>query len=123
GRLRQPVRFLRTVFRIHKWIRRNELGVVFSWMSKAHLYASLPARLNGAKAVWFQFDVFSGAWLDRINSTLPTDLVFCCSQAGADAQAAAFPKLAVAPVHLAVDLDKFNRNVCVGESESRRELG
>lgn len=123
GRLRQFGKYLRTLVAVRRWIRSNNLSLVFAWMSKAHLYTSLPARLSSAKAVWFQFDIFAGSRLDRLNSRLPTDLVFCCSEAGARAQHGAFPSVPVKAVHLAVDHERFNMSKCAEPRSARARIG
>jgi glycosyltransferase involved in cell wall biosynthesis len=123
GRLRNVIRFVSTVFAIHRWIKTHGFSVVVSWMSKAHLYTSLPARMLGAEPVWFQHDVFAGSRLDRINSALPSSLVLCCSRVAAEAQSRAFPSVPVRAIAMAVDHNRFNPEACISPEAARRELG
>jgi glycosyltransferase involved in cell wall biosynthesis len=103
GRMRHFLQFLATMKRLVAWIRRGNVRVVVSWMAKAHIYAAIPARLCGAKAVWFQHGVYSGNPIDRAASALPSDLVLCCSRHVATAQFAAHPRIPTAVVYPAVD--------------------
>ncbi len=79
GRLREVGRFCRTVSSI-----RRELGVyppdlVFSWMTKAHIYAGIAAKLAGIPAVYFQHGLSDNGWVDRLSRLVPAAGALACS--------------------------------------------
>ncbi len=123
GRLRNLGRMLLTQRAIAKWIRSHQIDVVVSWMSKAHLYASIPAKISGARPAWFQHDVYAGSRMDKLNATLPTSLVLCCSQGSADAMRARFPNVPTVSTRLAVDAVRFDANACESPRQARVQLG
>ena len=52
GRLRHVGQYIRSVAAIRR--AAKDVDLVFSWMTKAHLYGSPAARLAGKPAAWFQ---------------------------------------------------------------------
>ncbi|WP_243663184.1 glycosyltransferase, partial [Rhodothermus marinus] len=82
GRLRQPVRYMRTVRQLARWFRQESLTLVLSWMGKAHLYGGVAARLAGIPAVWFQHGIPArDSWMDRWITRMPAVGVLACSEA------------------------------------------
>ncbi len=124
GRLRQPVRYLQTVRRLVRWFRQERITLVLSWMSKAHLYGGMAARLAGIPAVWFQHGIPTrDSWMDRWITRVPAAGVLACSGAAAEAQRRLHPVRPVAVVHPAADLTAFMPERLPTPAEARRQLG
>lgn len=105
GRLRDSIQFGRTVLALARWLRRVDVAAVLSWMPKAHLYASLAARLAGVAASWFQHGIPDGHWLDRWATRLPARSVLCCSRASQRAQDRLSPRRPSHVIYPAVRVD------------------
>ena len=82
GHLRQPVRYIRTVAALARWMRTERFDAVLSWMAKAHLYAGPAVLLTKIPACWFQHGLPERHWMDRLVSRIPAKGIFACSQAG-----------------------------------------
>lgn len=54
GRLRQPHHMLAAVLKIARILSREKFDLVFSWMTKAHLYGGPAGMLARVPAMWFQ---------------------------------------------------------------------
>ncbi|HUA74436.1 MAG TPA: glycosyltransferase family 4 protein [Solirubrobacteraceae bacterium] len=94
GRLRSPARFLLTVWRLARLIRRRRPDLVLNWSAKTQLYGAPAAVLAGSRRslVWWQQLIPSDkGWLDRVATLLPAAAVGCYSAAAARAQQALFP--------------------------------
>jgi len=106
GRLRNPLKFVRTVFSLSKLVKQEKIDLIFSWMSKSHFYGSLVSRLAGVKSGFYQHSFFSPTFLDKLLFKLPRDFIFCCSNSvlvslGNNA------KFKVKVIYPGVDLDSF----------------
>ena len=124
GRLRQPVRYMRTVRQLARWFRQESLTLVLSWMGKAHLYGGVAARLAGIPAVWFQHGIPArDSWMDRWITRMPAVGVLACSEAAAAAQRRLRPVRPVAVVHPAAELTAFDPDRLPAPVEARRQLG
>jgi glycosyltransferase involved in cell wall biosynthesis len=110
GRLRNPAHLARTITRIHRILREEQVNLVFSWEPKAHLYGGPAAWLAGLPAVWFQHGVPSpGHWLDRMATLLRARGIFACSKASAEAQERYFsPRRPMHVLLAGVDAERFN---------------
>jgi glycosyltransferase involved in cell wall biosynthesis len=88
GRLRQPWRMVRCVLALAATLRRRRPDLVVNWMPKAHLYCAPAAALAriGGRVVWWQHEIPSDHWMDRLATLLPARAVGCCSRAAAEAQ-------------------------------------
>ena len=122
GRLRQPVRFCRTVAGIARVIKRMKLGAIISWMPKAHLYGSFAAMLAGVPALWFQHGIASSP-LDRCATILPSPGVLASSLTIARAQERLFPHRRVRTAYPGVNLADFDRAALGSKEEVRICLG
>jgi glycosyltransferase involved in cell wall biosynthesis len=93
GRLRQPHRWVATVWRLAKTFRRRRPDLILNWAAKTHLYGAPAAMLSGFsdRVVLWQHAIPDGHWLDSLATLLPSAAIGCCSQAAAQAQAALFP--------------------------------
>ncbi|MFI4990030.1 MAG: glycosyltransferase [Solirubrobacterales bacterium] len=94
GRLREPHRWLASVVRLARIIRRRRPDLVLNWSAKTQLYGAPAAALAGmrARVVWWQQLIPSErGWLDRAATLLPALAVGCYSTAAADAQRRLFP--------------------------------
>ena len=86
SRLTDVSNYLRTVRELRRWMRREKLSLVFSWMPKAHLYVAAASLGTGIPRLWFQHGIPAPDMLNRLISRLPTDGVPCCSAASQAAQ-------------------------------------
>ncbi len=124
GRLRQPVRYVRTVRQLVRLFRRERVTLVLSWMSKAHLYGGMAARLAGIPALWFQHGIpRADGVMDRLITLVPAAGVLACSQAAAQAQQQLRPVRPVAVVYPAAELSAFDPERLPTPAEARRVLG
>jgi glycosyltransferase involved in cell wall biosynthesis len=123
GRLRQLTRYVQGVLALAAWLRRERVGVVMSWMAKAHLYAAPAACLAGTPSVWWQHGVPESHWLDRLATRLPAGAVFCCSNASQQAQQALSPSRPARVIYPAVDLERFDPERLPAPTEARSRIG
>ena len=126
GRLRQPLRFARTVQNIAKLLRDTESELVLSWSAKPHVYGSLAAKLAKIPATWYQLGSPQGvhlSFIDRLATVLPARFVFVLSEMGRNAQVRLWPKRRTALVYPGVDLSLFERTALPAQDEARKRLG
>lgn len=110
GRLRQLGNWSRAVCALYGWMRQNDIGVVLSWMPKAHLYAGPAAWLAGVRAVWWQHGVPVRRGIDGLVSLVPAQRVLACSRAAVAAQRQLSGRRAeVVTVYPGVDLERLER--------------
>ncbi|MEA2314097.1 MAG: hypothetical protein QOI03_789 [Solirubrobacteraceae bacterium] len=88
GRLRQGHRWIVTVVRLARLMRRRRPDLILNWSAKTQLYGAPAAALAGMadRVVWWQQVIPARHWLDRLATALPTAAIGCYSQAAADAQ-------------------------------------
>ena len=82
-----------SVLSLSRLLRRRRPDLIVNWIAKAQLYCSPAAVLAGMsdRLVWWQHDIPSGYWLDRLATALPALAVGCSSRASALAQSARLP--------------------------------
>lgn len=98
--------YLKTLLALRKWAVTQSLDIAFSWMTKAHLYAS-PAFFGlGTRNVWYQHGVPNGHFLDRISTILPAEAVFCCSETSKAYQDKIAPKRQSYVLYPGVSVDR-----------------
>jgi glycosyltransferase involved in cell wall biosynthesis len=88
GRMRQPHRLLATVVSLARLMRRRDPDLIVNWIGKAHLYSAPAATLAGmrGRVVWWQHQIATGHWIDRLATRLPALAVGTSSKAAARAQ-------------------------------------
>lgn len=124
GRLRQVGQYVAAVRELMEVIEIFGADVVFSWMSKAHLYGAIAAWRAGLPALWYQHGIPRPKNpMDRLTTFLPAQQVAACSRMVADAQGAMFPKRPTAVVYPCVELQRFDPSGLPDALESRRTLG
>lgn len=123
GKLRQIVRYLSTVYALLRWMRREKLQMVMSWMSKAHLYAGPAAMLAGIEAVWYQHGIPKPDKMERCTGMIPAKTIICTSRTSKEAQLLITPKAKTAVINPAVDLAVYNPNSLPTKDELRSMLG
>lgn len=124
GRLRQPHRLIRAIWRLRKLIYDTQTDVVLSWMGKAQLYGGTAAMLAGVSAVWYQLGLPDPpCWQDRIATLLPAKAVLTCSDTATRAQAKLKPHRPTFTVHPGVDLSRFDPSELPTPEECRKRLG
>lgn len=122
GRLRNPLHYLKTVRRLTRLMREHRSEIVLSWMTKAHLYAGVAARIIGIPAVWWQHGIPQGDWLDRWASRVPAAWVGCSSEAVARAQVN-FTSEDCRVVYPGLNFTDFNIELLPDPQVVREELG
>lgn len=125
GRLRQPHLFTRTVARLARIARREQVDVFVGWMWKAHLYAGPAALVSRTPSIWFQLgDASVGRHaLERIAGVIPADGVITLSTRAQRAQASLRPRRRTPLVYPGVALDRFDPAAMPNPSVLRRDLG
>jgi glycosyltransferase involved in cell wall biosynthesis len=93
GRLRQGHRWLATVVRLARLLRRRKPDLILNWSAKTQLYGSPAAILAGMadRVVWWQHAIPGRGWLDGSATVLPAAAIGCTSETAAHAQARLFP--------------------------------
>jgi glycosyltransferase involved in cell wall biosynthesis len=88
GRLREVHRFVATVGRLARLLRRRRPDLILNWSAKTQLYGSTAAALTGMtdRIVWWQQGIPESDWLDRLATRLPAVAIGCYSGAAAVAQ-------------------------------------
>ncbi len=88
GRLRQPHRWLATVFALAWLMRGRRPDLILNWAPKTHLYGAPAAALASMtdRVIWWQHGIPTRGWVDRCASALPAVAVGCSSHASARAQ-------------------------------------
>ena len=123
GRLRQGFRDLRSIARIRSIARHERADVIFSWMTKAHLYGGVAASIARLPAIWYQHGIPESSWMDRLATILPASGVIATSEAAAAAQARLRPARRRRVVHPGIDLDRFDPGRLPPQDAVRQELG
>jgi glycosyltransferase involved in cell wall biosynthesis len=110
GRLREPWRWLQCIRYLARWMQKNGIRVVVSWMPKAHLYAGPAALLAGVPAIWWQHGVPRNRGLDLAVTLVPARRVLTCSRSAARAQQRIFGQRAeLRTIYPPVDLERLRR--------------
>ncbi len=88
GRMREPLRMLSCIWSVSRLLRRRRPELIVNWMPKTQLYCAPAAVLAGMgrRVIWWQHEITSGHWLDRVATLLPALAVGCSSSAAARAQ-------------------------------------
>jgi glycosyltransferase involved in cell wall biosynthesis len=86
GRLRELKKWSDSVRSLYAWIRQDQIGVVLSWMAKAHLYAGPAAWWANVPALWWQHGVPSRGALEQLVGLVPARRIIATSRAVAEAQ-------------------------------------
>jgi glycosyltransferase involved in cell wall biosynthesis len=121
-RLRNIFNFIHVIWQLDRLFRSEDIGIVLSWMSKVHLYASFPARIRRIPTIWYQHGISDGGMLDKVITGLPATLVICCSKAVAAAQSKLSVKRKMRVVYPAVDLNRL-QSVDPDRQRARLQLG
>ncbi len=102
GRLRDVHRWIATVARLARIIRRRQPDLILNWSAKTQLYGAPAAALAGMpdRVLWWQHAIQARHWIDRCATALPAIAIGCSSETVARAQAQlspARPTFVVAP--------------------------
>lgn len=124
GRIRQPSQYLKTLRFLVKHIRRVRPDCVFSWMSKAHLYAGPAAWLTHTPALWYQHGIpsLNNAW-DRAIARIPAKGIVATSQKTAVEQKKLRPYRPILVVSPGIDLQRFDPEALEPSPVLRAKLG
>jgi glycosyltransferase involved in cell wall biosynthesis len=123
GRLRQPLRWRRSVQDIRKHIEAIGSDFVLGWILKAHLYGGIAAWLAGIPCGWFQLGSPQPGIIDFLASKVPSQVTFACSDYVAQLQRAAVPKTVVKSIPLGVDAKRFGSVADLSRDQCRKAIG
>jgi glycosyltransferase involved in cell wall biosynthesis len=123
GRLRQPLRWRRSVREIRQHVEGRKSDFVLGWILKAHLYGGLAAWFADIPCGWFQLGSPQPGLLDYLASKIPSRVTFTCSDYVAQLQQAAVPKTVVKSIPLGVDTKRFGSAANLSRSECRKIVG
>jgi glycosyltransferase involved in cell wall biosynthesis len=106
GRARHFWKAPRTVSRLRRAIRESRADLVFAHVTKAHLYASVAARLEHVPYMWWQQERYGQKpVMHQVAGRLRAGVVLCAAEHTAAEQRVRFPKTPVAMVPLGVRVD------------------
>ena len=124
GRLRELQNFVGTVRGLRRLIRTQCVDLVFSWMSKAHLYGGLAALWTGTRAIWYQHGLpTKDSLMDRLITLVPASGVIACSRHVACLQQQQWPIRDTHVAYPCVDVEQFDPACLPPLQEARTELG
>ncbi len=118
GRLSQVHRWLVSVIKLARILRRRQPDLIVNWMAKTQLYGSPAAVIAGMgdRVVWLQHLIPVGHWIDRCATALPARSVGCCSRASAEVQVRMLPKRPTFVFSAGVRLSDGQSNVDCADS-------
>ena len=124
GRLREFHNYIKTVRSIRRLIEDLDVDLVFSWMSKAHLYGGPAALWTGIPALWYQHGLPTrDSLMDRLITLVPAAGVVACSQHVASLQRQIRPQRDISVAYPCVDNKRFDPALLPSPKKTRRELG
>jgi hypothetical protein len=105
GRLREIGNAFSLVRSLAQLLRRMQPGLLLNWTAKAHLYGAPAASLAGIgdRCIWWQHNIPTGHWIDRLATLLPAQAIGCCSGPSASAQARCWPSRRTFVIHPGID--------------------
>jgi|GEM_PF-329549 len=123
GRLRQPHKYLWTVWKLWRWARKEKLDLFLAFMEKAHLYTSPAAILAGIPSTWWLHSIDPGSPMLNLITRMPAKLIFSDSIAAAKLQHDRKPLRPTTVSYCAVDVDRFDPKKLPSMAEARAEFG
>ena len=123
GRLRQPIRYAKTVMALRRWLQEVNAEAVLSWAAKGHLYAGPAALTLGVPSSWYVHSLPSGSSMERLITAVPADLILCCGRTAERAQRQVSPIRPTRVAYIAVDLSDFNPDRLPVPALAREQLG
>ncbi len=107
GRAREAWRAPAVIRSIRGAIRALEADLVFAHITKAHIYASVAARLEGVPYLWWQQErVGQKPLLHELSGRLPAGAVICSADHTAAEQLARWPGTPVVRIHLGAPAER-----------------
>ena len=113
--LNAPYRWdLGTMVRIYRWLRRERLDILHTYLFGFHLFAGFPAWLSGVRIIlstrreMADWQKRRHLWIERIGN-LFADAVVCCSEAvrKRTLDKEKVPSALAATIHNGVDMERF----------------
>ncbi|WP_373231264.1 glycosyltransferase family 4 protein [Cohnella sp.] len=123
GKLRQISKLFMTVYALFRWIKKEKVDIVLSWMSKAHLYAGPAAWSARIDAIWFQHGAPEKNFMGQCLKYIPARAVLCPSQSAKEIQCQFTPNIPVTVIYPGVDLLENNPMMLPPTEEVRVLLG
>jgi glycosyltransferase involved in cell wall biosynthesis len=122
GRMRSPGQFLGAVRLFVHLIKGWGPDVVFSWMTKGHLYAGIAAKFARVPAAWYNHTITDGGWLDRVTTLVPARWVAVPSKVAQGPQSRLLGSPACHVIYPGIDLAEFDREALPPAAEVRAEF-
>lgn len=122
GRLRNPLDYGRAVGALVRLARSWRPDVLFAWMTKAHLYTGVAARIAGLPATWFHHSISDGSLEQRLITLLPAAWVAVPSEVAARAQRRLPGCPACHVVYPGIDIAEFTAEALPPAGEVRAEF-
>lgn len=122
GRLREPWKHALAVLRIRRLLKSHRIDMVLGWMTKAHIYSGVAAKLGGLPAVYYQHGLPDDGVVDRLSRRVPAAGALSCSNFVAREQQARVPHRVIG-VPVAADTKRFEAVAGIPIPEMRRKLG
>jgi glycosyltransferase involved in cell wall biosynthesis len=125
GRLRHVHRYIGAIRQLISLIAQENIELVLSWATKAHLYGGVAALLSGVDAAWYQFGYPEGrhvGWMDRLATALPAKAVITVSEHTQEAQERLWPSRPTRAVRPSVRIEQFDPDQLPSPQEARRRL-
>ncbi len=123
GRLRNVFLFCQTVFRLAFLFKEENVDVVVSWATKAHLYAGIASFIARVPSIWYNHDNPDlGSFLHRFSSFLPSKGVLNVSRETSIEQQKFFPHRSTRVVRPGINLEVFNKQAFTSVVNTRTKL-
>lgn len=120
GRAREVWRLPAVVGTLRAAIRAARADLVFAHVTKAHLYASIAARLEGVPYLWWQHELVSQKpLLHEVSGRLPAGAVICSADHTAAEQRRRWPRVPVERVYPGVAVERLPRPARTGSRTCR----
>jgi glycosyltransferase involved in cell wall biosynthesis len=115
-RLRQMGGVVALLMRMRRLMQRHGIEVVFSNMTKAHVYGGAAALMAGRPAVWWQRSVPAAKAIERLAAFVPAAAVVASSDFAIAAQGALRSGQRLRKVYPGVDVEAIARRAGSGAS-------
>jgi len=124
GRLLNIFKYLLTIFKLVKIIKKEKADLIIGWTGKAHLYSGPSSMIARCKSAWFQMGLPSTSNLsDVITHMIPTKTIFCCSKFVGNEQKKLWPRRDLQSVYPGYSSKEFDQKLLHPLEEIKNKLG